>query len=425
LGALVFNPTNIAQDITVMFSVANFGIGMPFGTTGITTPTQTIQVPPNGVSRVKTYWNASQPGHFCVQIQLQSAGHDPVYSRRNIDVGEPLRPDAAHSRIIEIRNPLSRIATIAMGLISHRPDWTVTLTPMTLTDVQPGEVRPVTLSVLPSSWAGLADENPIADVEAYIDGELIGGIRKIAKPPVPLHKPQDQPYAESEISVKPDPPVANKAAVISTEVTNSSSSAQTIHIEFRVANFGIGIPWSTTGVATPAVDVSLGAGAVQTVSTNWTPPSGGHWCIQIRLQDPNSQYPEQRSQRNVDVERRVYQQCQSFTKQFLVQNPTPLQVTVTLGANAINLPPGWTYTVSPTEVILDAFQSVIITLTITPPCPTGSQPMSMAAMLITGGASGPPEINVEAYVDGQRVADGGGIQIRLEAYYIYLPILRR
>ena len=54
------------------------------------------------------------------------------------------------------------------------------------------------------------------------NGELIGGIRKIAKPPIPLHKPQDRPYAETEISVTPYPLVAGQPATITTEIVNTS-----------------------------------------------------------------------------------------------------------------------------------------------------------------------------------------------------------
>ena len=427
LGALVFNPTGAAQQVTVTFSVAHFGIGMPFTTANILTPTMVVNIPPHGMVRVQTMWIAQFQGHACVQIMIQSAGHEPVYSQRNIDVGEPLSPDRPHTRLIEVRNPTNEVVTITLGLINHRPNWNVTLTPTVLANVGPGEVRVVTLTVQPPSWEGLADEQPIADVEAYIDGELIGGIRKIAKPPVPLHKPQDPPYAESEIGVNPYPLRAGQPATITTEVMNTSDVTQTIRVEFRVANFGFGIPFTNTNITPAYRVVTLGPGISQTVGAVWTPPGSGHWCIQIKLRDPNNQYPDQISQRNVDVERRDFQPCQPFTKDFRLQNATPLTVTVDIGAHVVNFPPGWTWSLNITETVLAPYQDITVTMTITPPCGVAAQSwLTPQGTLDTGGASGPATIDVEGYVDGELL---GGIELQLEAappeWKIYLPILRK
>jgi hypothetical protein len=427
IGALVFNPTDDAQQITVTFSVAHFGIGLPFTQTGILTPTMIVNIPPHGQTRVQTQWIAQIQGHICVQIKIQSAGHDPIYSQRNIDVGEPLNPDQPHVRIVEVRNLKAEVVTITMGLINHRPNWQVSITPTLLTNVAPGEIRPVTLTVKPSSWEGLADEQPIADVEAYINGELIGGIRKIARPPVPLHKPQDPPYAESEIGVHPYPLQANKPTTITADIMNTSDVTQTIRVEFAMANFGFGIPFTNTHLAPTYRVITLGPGISQTVGTVWTPPDAGHWCIQIRLVDPSGQYPDQFSQRNVDVERRGFVPCQPFTKDFWLQNSTALTVTVDLGANAINLPTGWTWSTNITETVLNPYQGITVTLTITPPCGLSKQSwLTPQGALSTGGASGPATIDAEGYVDGELL---GGIEVQLEAappeWKLYLPIIMK
>ncbi len=427
IGALVFNPTDFSQQVTVTFGVAHFGIGLPFTTTNIMTPTMVVTVPPHGLARVKTIWIAQYQGHACVQIKIQSAGHEPIYSQRNIDVGEPLRPDRPHARLIEVRNPTNEVVTITMALINHRPDWLVTLSPALLTNVAPGEVRPVTLTVKPPSWDGLADEQPIADVEAYINGQLIGGIRKIAKPPVPLHKPQDPTYAESEINVHPLPLVAGRPATITTDVMNTSEVTQTIRVEFRVASYGFGIPFTNTNIVPTYRVITLGPGLSQTVWAVWTPPLPGSWCIQITLINPVNPYPEQTSRRNVHVERRDWQPCLPFNKDFWLQNSTPLTVTVSIGANAINLPAGWTYSTNITQTVLGPNQGITVTLTITPPCGLTSQAwLTPQGTLDTGGASGPATIDVEGYVDGELI---GGIEVQLEAappeWLIYLPIVRK
>lgn len=424
LGAVVFNPTPVSQWVTVTFGVAHFGIGMPFTLTGIISPVQRLLVPPYGMARAKTAWIPQFNGHVCVQILVRSPGLDPVRSQRNIDIGEPLRPDRAHARIIEVRNPTTEVVTITMALISHRPDWLVELTPRVLPNMVPGEVRPVTLTVKPPTWEGLADEKPIVDVEAYLpDGTLIGGIRKLAKPPIPLHKPQDRPYAETEISVTPYPLQAGRPTTITTEVINTSEVTQTVLVRFGVANFGMGITFTNTNIVPTYRVVTLTPGLSTTVSAVWTPPSAGHWCIQIILEDPRQEYPAQRSQRNVEVHRRQYQPCQPITSTFQLSNSGPLTVTVDIGANAINLPPGWTYSTNITQTVLGPRQSITVTLTITPPCQLSASALN--ATLATNSSGGPPEINVEGYVDGELL---GGIQVQLEGamiYPLYLPLVLR
>jgi len=274
---------------------------------------------------------------------------------------------------------------------------------------------------------GLADELPIVDVEAYVNGRLIGGIRKIAKPPVPLHKPQDRPYAETEIGVTPYPIVAGQPTTISAAIMNTSETTQTVRVLFGVANFGFGIPFTTTGIVPTSIVVTLGPGISTTVWTVWTSPASGHWCIQILLQDPNNQYPEQRSQRNVDVEQRRFVPCHPFTRDFLLQNSTPLTVTVSIGASAINLPAGWTYSTNITETTLAPFASITVTVTITPPCGLAVLGLlSPLATLDTGGASGPPTIDVEGYNEKGELL--GGIEIQLDVsppYKVYLPVVLR
>ena len=368
---------------------------------------------------------------------LQSAGHEPVWTQRNNDIGEPLKLGEPHPRRFVIGNPMTEVVTITLALVNHRPNWTAEVSPTVLADMAPGMTRTVTLTVTPPLPAadpdehklqikGLADELPIVDLEAYVNGDLIGGIRKIAKPPIPLHKPQDRPYAETEIGVTPYPLVAGKPSTITTEIINTSEETQTVLVLFGVANFGVGIPFTTTGIVPTSTVVTLGPGISTTVWAVWTPPTSGHWCIQILLQDPDNQYPEQRSQRNVDVERRSFIPCQPFTKDFLLQNSTPLTVTVSIGASAINLPAGWTYSTNITETVMGPFTSITVTVTITPPCGSALSLLSPLVVMDTDGASGPPTIDVEGYTDDGELL--GGIEIQLEGpllNMVYLPVVRK
>ena len=399
------------------------------------TPTMVLTIPPFGAARAKTIWIPPFGGHFCVQIWLHSAGHKPVWSQRNIDIGEPLKLGESHARRFVIGNPMTDVVTITLALVNHRPNWTAEVSPTVLTDMAPGMTRTVVLTVTPPlppvgperdrERLSLADERPVVDLEAYVDGVLIGGIRKIAKPPIPLHKPQDRTYAETEINVTPYPLVVSKPSTITTDIVNTGETIQVVRVLFGVANFGFGIPFTTTGIMTTSTVVTLSPGMSQTVSTVWTPPFAGDWCIQIILEDYNNEYPPQKSQRNVHVERRPFKPCEPFTKEFWLENSTPFTVTVTIGTSAINLPEGWTYSTVPTETVLGGYHGITVTVTITPPCQIAAQALlSPLAMMDTGGASGPPTIDVEGYDEKGELM--GGIQIQLESiteYKIYLPIV--
>ena len=125
------------------------------------------------VTPVQTIWIAQVQGHVCVQIKLQSPGHEPVYSQRNIDVGEPLDPQRPQARLIEVRNPTNEVVTITMALINHRANWQMSLMPSLLTNVAPGEVRPVTLTVQPPELTGLLETTASHVLEAKTSDIII------------------------------------------------------------------------------------------------------------------------------------------------------------------------------------------------------------------------------------------------------------
>ena len=49
---------------------------------------------------------------------------------------------------------------------------------------------------------------------------LLGGFRKLFRPPIPIHHPDDPPYAEREISIEPYPPRAGEPTEICVELRN-------------------------------------------------------------------------------------------------------------------------------------------------------------------------------------------------------------
>ncbi len=140
----------------------------------------------------------------------------------------------------------------------------------------------------------------------------------------------------------PYPLQAGKQATITTNVINTSSETQTIRILFGVANFGFDIPFTNANIVPTVTVPTLGPGVTRTVSAVWTPANGRHWCVQVILSsaNPSAQYPQQLSQRNVDIERGQFKPCQPFTKDFILQSAASLTITVSIETNVFNLPAG-------------------------------------------------------------------------------------
>ena len=234
------NPTAMTQWVTVDFGVANFGIGLPF----LPINRQTVELPPYSRTRVCTNWVPPIGGHFCVQILVRQPGYRDMFSQRNIDVAEYLRPSMPDTYTFPVGNPFDRPVTVTLGLVNHLAGWEVGLSDYRLPNLLPGTHRLVTMTVTPAAnLQMLEDQTPVVDVEAYADDRLLGGIRKVFHPPIPIHQPADPPYAEREITIDPYPPRAGEPTQICVELRNPTDVTQTIWVEFAVANFGIGLPF--------------------------------------------------------------------------------------------------------------------------------------------------------------------------------------
>jgi len=191
------DPVN-AHVVTLEFRVANFGIGLPWNAVGSTS----VHVPPGSVASGCVMWTPPGPGHWCIEVVLHQEGAEPQRSQRNIDADEPLQPGEPHSLTFPVGNPFDHRVDITLGLVPHQDGWGLELYPDTLLDMAPGEIREVTLTVTPPQGKSLPpDGTVIVDVEAYAEGELVGGFRKLNVPPVSVHKPHEKSYAETEISV--------------------------------------------------------------------------------------------------------------------------------------------------------------------------------------------------------------------------------
>jgi hypothetical protein len=116
-------------------------------------------------------------------------------------------------------------------------------------------------------------------------------------------------------------------------------------------------------------------------------------------------------------------ECDPIIIDFYLYNSTPMVVTVTIGTTGINLPPGWTYSADPDEVVLDPFTGITITLTITPPCNLLAE--GLAPVLAGLDYENPPKIQVEGYNQEGKLI--GGIEVNLVAtlQHLFLPIVSR
>ncbi|MCG2766994.1 MAG: hypothetical protein L6435_01230, partial [Anaerolineae bacterium] len=366
---------------TLEFRVANFGIGLPWTSVG----SSNVEVPPGGAAVGCVIWTPPGPGHWCIEVVLHQEGAEPQRSQRNIDADEPLQPGVSHSRVFEVGNPFGHRVDISLGLVPHLEGWGLELSPDTLLGMKPGEIREVTLTVTPPQGEPLPpDGTVIVDVEAYIGGELIGGFRKVFRPPVPLHRFPDPPYAEGEITIHPYPVRAGEPTEICVELRNPTADPQDVMVQFSWASFGIGIPFTPINGLRP---VHLPPYSVVKECIHWIPPVSGSVCIQVELHMEG--YDPQRSQRNIDMDEPL-QPGEPHSLTFPVINPLEHTVDITLGL--VPHLPNWGLALSS-----DFLQGVApgevreVTLTVIPPL---DEPLPPAGTVI---------VDVEAYAEGELI----------------------
>jgi hypothetical protein len=430
LGVEVFNPTPVDRIVKATFSIAPFGIGLPFSTAHIAPNPIHIFVPRHGAARGHTIWRPPDfAGKFCVRVTLEMESYEPVWSQRNIDVGEPLRPGAPHNLIFPVdASGYTKPMTITLGLRTLRAGFDAVLSPTKLVNVQPGQQVPVTLAVTPKLGTPLGTGLPIVDVEAYVDGELIGGFRKMDVPPVSVHKPHEKKYAESEIRINPDPPQVGKDTQVSAVIHNTGTDPVTVIVEFGWAKFGMGIPFSTAGMTPHKRTVTVNPGTLETVTVTWRPTKSGHQCIRVFLNDAEGLYERQESMRNVDVEQRP--DCgQTHTYYLTIYNDSPNTEVVDTGLMTFDVPSDWVVTVHPKKLTIGPYQEGLVTINVFIPCALTLQAQHAAqeVFAMQQRVGGVPIIDVEGYIDGELL---GGVELRfpdvvIESKQLYLPVITK
>jgi hypothetical protein len=290
--------------------------------------------------------------------------------------------------------------------------WQAWAEPAILEDVPPGGTRQAVLKVIPPEEGATLGSGCHIDVESYINGELIGGIRKLDLPPV--HTPLDEPpYAEREITIHPDPPVVGQPAQVCVELYNATSVDQTVDVTLDAADFGIGIPWQEIG---KLADVLIPAHTSVQRCLTWTPlPGSLKRCLQIRIQQEG--YRDVISQRNISLLRLPTTVELPIRCEFCLGNPTQETKKLQLNARALGLPAGWEVELPFHEITLGPGQSICDALLIT------SGMMMMGSMTLSADSL-PGDahfVAVEAFIDDELI---GGVQFDLEVteHRVYLPL---
>jgi uncharacterized repeat protein (TIGR01451 family) len=190
------NPLGITRVVTVEFSVADFGAGVPF------TPvaTQQFTLPPNSLNNYCVSWTPATSGtlHRCIQVVLKQPGYKDQRSQRNVDLRRaPLRDLSALDVPIVIHNDdlVPHKLTIDPRLIGIDPFWQPRII------IDPGDPPPeqigagetlnlrLRLQATPALAAagapsdfGYGDESRV-DVSVKFDGEEISGFTVLLETP--------------------------------------------------------------------------------------------------------------------------------------------------------------------------------------------------------------------------------------------------
>lgn len=410
----VMNHSATDRVVTVTFQTSpqRFGIGIPFSTIAVPGNPRVVTVPANGQVEVKINWAPPTSGHYCIQVKVESAGYVPIYTQRNLDVTENLRPGVEDVLTFKVGNPTGAMANINLVVDNTCPGWTATVTPATLTNVGPFslDIRTAELRVIPPPVGTLGTGCHI-DVQGWIGDELIGGIRKLDVPPVNL--PQaNPPWREREISTIPTTPISGTVNQLCVELQNPLTITQQVTVTFSEAAFGAGVGF--TPIATQTY--SLPPGSIGKRCVNWTPlpvPTL-HRCLMVTLKVPG--FRDQHSQLNVDIVEPSRTPPGGFSFPFVLGNPNDFTSQIDLqgiliGLNQwqINFNPPLPDELLPNETQLFTLQLVPLT----------NKP---TANPVAGDPGDSRRVDLYYTVNGEAV---GGFSVSFEFAKLYLPLLMK
>ncbi len=423
ISVKISNATSESRAIVVEFQTSpnRFGIGLNFNTFD----TRNATIPGNGNVIVQGIFTPASSGHYCIQIKItilpRNANEQPIVitTQRNLDVTETLVAGQPDTLTFKVGNPTGAAANITLVVDNTCPGFTAVVAPPLLTNVGPNstDIRDATLTVTPPDPVVLGSGCHI-DVIGWIGDQMIGGIRKLDVPPVHLPPNVDPPWLEPEISVIPDPLVLGQPRQICVELQNPLGVARTVTLDYAVADFGAGIPFTTVATRTATLPPNSNA----KYCVNWTPtPSNNlHRCILVTLKQAG--YRDLRSQRNIDIVRARPQVLEQLNIPFKVGNPDLVRHNLVISPTIFGLDPFWVPQIvtdegdSPPDVI-EPGQILDLRLRFAPR-------VALAA------ANAPQEyrfgdvsrVDVGVLLDGEAI---GGFTVELETARLYMPLVLR
>jgi hypothetical protein len=164
-------------------------------------------------------------------------------------------------------------------------------------------------------------------------------------------------YAEDEVAVHPYPLIAGRPSRVSVRLTNISTAASPVTVQFQSGQLGIGMSYTTFDTQS----VTIPAGGVTELSSLYTPPVSGQASFQVLI----SGSPPLFTQSSLDVSE-DFKPGVPDAWQVPVRNNT--SSTGDINLVIVNTCPGWTAAVEPATLFsMDPDTTGGVTFTVTPP----------------------------------------------------------
>ncbi len=340
LSVRVQNLTSNAVPVTVQFQVAPGATPLGVGLAYTTVASSSATLPGSGVAVLAANYIPVSSGNRCFKALVSTPGYAALATQSCLDLTEDFQPGHTEQPVFVLRNDTSSAQTYDLVVDNTCPGWSASVDPTQITGLAAGDSHDFTLSVTPPNPLTLGSGCHI-DVQAWIGGELVGGIRKLDLPPVHLPTNINPPWEEPEITFNPDPPVEGVPGQVCIQIQNPLSSPKVVTINFSVADFGAGIGFTP---AAALIGQSIQPG-LHTYCAAWTPAAGGtlHRCILATLVQANAL--DQHSQHNIDIVHPATGDLSSLAIPFVAGNPGLATRNLSFGFTLVGINPMWTPTI--------------------------------------------------------------------------------